>query len=166
MGPLGDNRPGTPEGKQLRGEPTLRGRREGVTFDLSWVDQNGDQQPETSGEDLPSTVTLLAEPLNPVIQPTWQIGRPKQSARKDVYALANGSEGSITNNVVTDADPNSFTFILKRELGDLVGAGVLRFAGRPTDAGVALGVDFTVTYEDANSDEHTDHVPAKFGFSF
>ncbi|WEG10090.1 hypothetical protein PU630_05935 [Microbacterium horticulturae] len=68
--------------------------------------------------------------------------------------------------MVIDADPNYFTFIRKKELGDLEGIGVLRFAGRPTDSGAAFGVDFTVTYEDANGDRCSDHVPAKFGFSF
>ena len=165
-GAFGDNNSDALTGRQLRGEPTARGRREGVTFTVTWIDQNGDEQPQTAGGDLPGTVVMPPKPLKPVVQPTWQIGRPKQSPSKDIYVLANGAEGSITNNVVIDADPNYFTFILKRELGNLAGIGVLRFAGCPTDGGVAFGVDFTVTYEDANGDQRSDHVPAKFGFSF
>lgn len=166
LGAFGDNNSGGSTGRQLRGEPTARGRREGVTFTVTWIDQNGDEQPQTAGGDLPGTVVMPPKPLKPVVQPTWQIGRPKQSPGKDIYVLANGAEGSITNNVVIDADPNYFTFILKRELGDLAGIRVLRFAGRPTDGGAAFGVDTTVTYEDANGDQHSDHAPAKFEFSF
>lgn len=163
-GAFGDNNTGASTGRQFRGRLTNRGRREGVTFTVTWIDQNGDEQPKTAGGGLPSTVTLAPKPLKTVVQPTWQVGRPKQNPGKDIYVLANGAEGSITNNVVIDASPHYFTFTLKKELGDLEGIGILRFAGRPTDAGVAFGVDFTVSYEDVNGDPHSDHVPARFDF--
>ncbi|MGB3374901.1 MAG: hypothetical protein WBA87_07160 [Microbacterium sp.] len=165
-GRLGDNVPGGSTGKQVPGELTREGARRGVAFDLSWIDQNGDRQPETSGSNLPSTASLPAKPLQKVVRPTWQIGRPKQSPGPDILVLANGAEGCVAKNVVIEADADYFTFVLKRELGDLEGIGVLRFAGRPTENGSVLGVDFYVTYEDVNGDEHTDHVPAKFGMSF
>lgn len=112
------------------------------------------------------TTVLPLKALKPLIQPTWQIGKPKENACREIYVLANGAESSITNNVRIDANPNYFTFILKKELGDLVGIGVLRFAVHPTDGGATFEVDFAVTYQDANCDENTDYVPAKFGFSF
>jgi hypothetical protein len=132
---------------------------------LSWTDQHGEPHPETQG-DLPSTVKLAAVIPRPGVQPTWQIGKPKSGGGKDVYVLANGAPDSVTNNVVIDAAPAYFTFMVKKELGDLVGPGYLPFAGRPTDGGAAFGVTFWVTYEDANGDEHSDDVLAKFGFSF
>lgn len=115
---------------------------------------------------MPGTVELAPEPLKPVVQPTWQIAKPKTGARRDIYLLANGAPESVTNEVVIDADPAFFTFTLKKELGDLIGPGYLPFAGRPTDGGAAFGVSFWVTYQDANDEEHTDDVLAKFDFSF
>lgn len=165
-GAFGDNNSGGSTGRQIRGEPTDRGRREGVTFTVAWIDQNGDEQPKTAGGDLPGTVALLPKPLKPVIPPTWQIGKPKSTGDKDIYVLANGAPGSVTNNVVIDAGPEYFTFMVKKDLGDLVGPGYLPFAGRPTDGGIAFGVTFWVTYEDANGDRHTDDVLGKFGFNF
>lgn len=157
------NMPGESIGKQVPGELTREGIRRGVTFDLSWTDQNGDRQPETGGSDLLSTVSLPAKPLKKVIRPAWQIGIPREKSAPEVLMLVNGADGCVVKNVVIDADPNFFTFVLKRELGDLEGLGALRFAGRPTSMGSLHGVDFAVTYEDVNGDEHTDHVPEKFG---
>jgi hypothetical protein len=91
-GRLGDNVPGGSTGKQVPGELTREGARRGVAFDLSWIDQNGDRQPETSGSNLPSTASLPAKPLQKVVRPTWQIGRPKQSPGPDILVLANGAE--------------------------------------------------------------------------
>ncbi|WP_431867383.1 hypothetical protein, partial [Microbacterium paraoxydans] len=54
-----------------------------------------------------------------------------------------------------------FTFVLKRELGDLEGIGGMRFVGRPTEAGRTFGVVFTVTYQDVNDEERTDYVPVE-----
>lgn len=162
-GRLGDNVPGGSSGKQVAGRLTKRGEREGVTFTFSWTDQNGDAQPVAGVDDLPTSATLPARALEPVMQPTWQVGRPKQNPAKDVYMLVNGADGFVGTNVVIDADPAYFTFILKRELGDLTGLGGLRFAGRPTEAGRVLGVTFTISYNDVNGDEHIDYVPVEFG---
>ncbi len=165
-GQLGDNVRGSSSGKQIPGRLTRKGASEGVRFQFSWTDQNGDRQPETSGEGLASEAALPPQRRRPPVRPTWQIGRPKQNPGKDVLVLANGAEGFVGKDVVIDADPSFFTFILKRELGDLAGIGILRFAGRPTEAGRVLGVTFTVTYLDANDEECTDHVPAEFGLGF
>lgn len=104
-GAFGDNNSGGSTGRQFRGEPTNRGRREGVTFTVTWIDQNGDEQPKTAGGDLPGTVFMPPRALKPVVQPTWQIGKPKSGGGKDVYVLANGAPDSVTNNVVIDAAP-------------------------------------------------------------
>ena len=159
MGPLGDNRPGTSEGKQFRGEPTLRGRREGVTFNLSWVDQNSDEQPKTAGGDLPGTVTLPAEPLKPVVQPTWQVGHVKGKDHR--VLLDHTHEQSKVKNVSLECNPAYFTFMGKHEWsGEVFGNG-RPFPGEATEIGHNLGVTFTVTYDDVNDDQQTDvvHLP-------
>ncbi len=66
-GAFGDNSAGSSTGRQFGGEPTARGRREGVTFTLTWVDQNGDEQPKTTGGDLPATVVMQPKPLKPAV---------------------------------------------------------------------------------------------------
>lgn len=162
-GRLGDNGRGGSSGKQVAGRLTKRGEREGVTFTFAWTDQLGDAQPRTGVDGLPVSATLPARPLKPIMQPTWQIGRPKQNPAKDVFMLVNGADGFECTNVVIDAEPTYFTFMLKRELGDLAGIGGLRFAGRPTEAGRMLGATFTISYNDVNGDEHTDYLPMEFG---
>lgn len=164
-GTLGDSFPGSSPGRQVSGQLTKEGRQKGVEFRFAWTDQNGDLQPHAR-PDLPSSATLAPLPLQSIVQPTWQIGTPAQSPAKDIWALANGAAGSVTKNVRIDADANLFTFMLKKELGDLEGIGVLRFAGRPTEAGTHLGVDFHVTYEDANGEERTELVPARFPLEY
>lgn len=163
-GKLGDNAPGGSSGKQVAGHVTREGERSGVTIELSWTDQYGDSQPATGGPLLPHIASLPPKSPRPVTQPAWQIGRPKGGASPEVLILVNGADGFVGTNVVIEADPDYFTFVLKRELGDLAGIGGLRFAGLPTDAGRALGVDFNVTYYDINGDEHRDHVPVKFDY--
>jgi hypothetical protein len=145
---------------------TKKGEREGITFTFSWTDQHGDAQPGTSESSLPSTASLPPRALLAVTRPAWQIGKPKQNPGPDILLLVNGADGFVGTNVVIDADPTYFTFVLRRELGDISGIGGLRFAGRPTEAGTALGVNFTVTYNDMNGDEQTDYVPAKFGYGW
>lgn len=161
QGRLGGDGAGNPTGRPIQGRPTKRGEREGVTFTVSWTDQNGDAQPTGDRDDLPSTATLPSRALQPVVQPTWQIGLPRQSPGKDVLMLANGAQGFEAKNLVIDADPIYFTFVLKRELGDLEGIGGMRFVGRPTEAGRTFGVVFTVTYQDVNDEERTDYVPVE-----
>jgi hypothetical protein len=165
-GRLGDNDRGGSTGIQVPGRVTKRGEREGVTFTFSWTDQHGDAQPMAGTDDLPTSASIAARPLKPVIRPTWQIGRPKKNATEDVLMLLNGADGFVGKDVVIDADSAYFTFILNRELKDLTGRGGLLFAGRPTEAGKALGVTFEITYTDANGDEHTDLVPKQFGMGW
>ena len=139
-GPFGDGQLGGSTGRQFRGEPTARGRREGVHFSVRWTDEHGDEQPKTGGEGLPATVELAPEPFKPLVQPTWQIGKPKQNAGRDIYVLVNGAEGSVTNNIVVDANPNYFTFLLKKELGDIVGIGLQRLRGPPDRSRIRDGI--------------------------
>jgi hypothetical protein len=165
-GRLGDNLPGGSTGIQVPGCVTRRGEREGVKFTFSWTDQNGDAQPMAGVDDLPTSASLAPRALKPVMRPTWQIGRPKQSASEDVLILVNGADGFVGKDVIIDADPTYFTFIRNRELQDLSGRGGLLFAGRPTEAGKVLGVTFEISYTDVNGDEHIDHVPKQFGMGW
>lgn len=165
-GRLGDNVPGGSRGKQVAGRLTKRGESEGVTFTFSWTDQHGDAQPVDGGDGLPTSATLPMRVLKPVTQPTWQIGRPKHHPDKDIFVLLNGADGFVGTKVVIDADPIYFTFILKRELGDLTGLGSLRFAGRATEAGAAFGVVFTISYNDVNGAEQTDYLPVGAGMGW
>jgi hypothetical protein len=162
-GRLGDNVAGGSHGKQISGQLTERGEREGVTFTFSWTDQLGDAQPLTGMDDMPDFATLPARIPKQVSQPAWQIGRPKQNPAPDVWLLWNGADGFVGTEVKIDAEPAYFTFTLKRELGDLAGMGGLRFAGRPTQTGKVLGVTFTISYKDANGDDQFDYLPVEFG---
>lgn len=165
-GRLGDNDQGGSTGIQVPGRLTRRGEREGVTFTFSWKDQNGDAQPMAGTDDIPTSASIAARPLKPVIRPTWQIGRPKQNGTEDVLMLVNGADGFVGKDVVIDADSAYFTFILNRELKDLTGRGGLLFAGRPTEGGKALGVTFEISYTDVNGDEHIDLVPKQFSIGW
>lgn len=158
MGQLGDNRPGTSEGKQFRGDATPRGRREGVTFTLSWVDQNGDEQPKTAGGDLPGTIKLAAEPQLPIVRPTWQVGRAKNQDSRIHLLVDHTHEQSMVKNVSLECDPAYFTFMGQHEWnGELFGKG-RPFPGEVTELGHNLGVAFTVSYEDVSSEQKQDIV--------
>lgn len=161
-GRLGDNTSGGSSGKQVAGTVTRKGEREGVTFTFSWKDQHGDTQPPSGFHDMPVTATLPPRTLLPVVEPTWQIGRPKGESDPDIYALVNGEPGFVATNVRIDASPQEFTFMVSKRLGDLSGVGGFKFGGRPEESGRILGVNFYVTYDDVNGDEHTDHVPKRF----
>ncbi|MBS3182398.1 hypothetical protein [Leucobacter manosquensis] len=156
-GRFGDNTPGAGQGRQFFGRATELGLKEGVTFSVSWVDQNGDPQPESSGSHLPGEVFF--QPSHPIIQPTWQFGKRPDSAR-DAFVLVNGAPGFVGRGITVSADPEFFTFTKKKELGDLIGAGKLDFYGRVSDLGATLGFDFTITYVDVNGKKRTEQVPS------
>ena len=165
-GEHGDNLPGGSKGKQIVGELTKDGKREGVTFEVSWIDQNGDPQPATGGDAMPSTVTLAPQPTKRAIQPTWQIERLKHVTYRtdgEVFVLKNGSEGFVASDVLINADHHFFTFMRNRELGEIHGVDSLQFTGQVTEKGRLFGVTFSITYLDVYGDEQTDEVLAQFG---
>lgn len=160
-GKFGDDTPGTGRGGNFEGAPTPRGRREGVTFHITWTDRHGDRQPETSGGTLPGSVSLPPEAPTAVIQPTWQVGRAKGKDPRIHLLLDHTHDKSVVKNVKLECDPVFFTFMGQHEWdGELFGEGRL-FPGQPTEYGHNLGVTFEVTYDDVNGNRQRDvvHLP-------
>jgi hypothetical protein len=143
-GDFGDNSAGTSTGRQFSGKPTQRGRREGVTFDVTWVDQNGDAQPSVGNGELPNTVELSPEKPKSVVKPTWQVGYSKKD-RRILLLLDHTHAQSQVSSVSIEADPIAFTFMGDHSWPDEEFGAGRPFPGAVTEYGHNLGVTFTLS---------------------
>jgi hypothetical protein len=160
-GKFGNDSPSTGSGSNFEGRPTARGRKEGITFNITWTDRHGDRQPAASGGTLPSSVSLPPEAPKLVIKPTWQVGRAKGNDPRVHLLVDHTHERSMVRNVSLECDRAYFTFIGEHEWnGQLFGKGHA-FPGEATEIGHNLGVTFDVIYDDVNGEQQRDvvHLP-------
>ena len=111
-------------GKQFKGRLTGRGRDEGVSFKVQWIDSNGD----------PDERVIVFDKRPLAEQPRWEIGRPKKGAQRD-WALVNYTE-SVATDVRVECDSSYLTVTESARWDELNGpksglfSGVLRRAVR------------------------------------
>ncbi|MEV7827082.1 hypothetical protein [Microbacterium enclense] len=134
---VGDDSPGASQGKQFQGRLTRRGRDEGVSFRVTWLDANGDQQEEVIQMDKRPSLT----------RPQWLIDRPKQGKPGD-YALFNLSS-SIAKAVRIDCPSALCIPTSQVEWDALDGPAAELFTARLTDQGKLMGVPFQIFWTDA-----------------
>lgn len=151
----------------------------GVTFRVSYSDQNGDhrteaitlspdqffkgrkESPEEAYErgraDLQAEIDAARE--KPIRHPRWVISA-KPNGKPGEYILLNADTTSVAQNIAIDAPSSEFMFLSAANWDDLNNeAGGALFLGRLTDGGAHFGVNFTVEWDDINGDRRTSTVP-------
>jgi len=177
-GSFGDNMPGGVKGLPFEGDVTDKGRSSGVTFNIAYTDQAGDDHvvqyrlaperlyvntQETREEayargraDVQSEID--AQRTKPIIEPQWLLGYDRKNQR---YIISNSAAGSTARDVKISASPASFAFLGAPQWDDISvpadaedpgAVGTRLFKGFIGDEGRAFGVRVTVSWSDENGD--------------
>lgn len=141
---FGDDTLGSHSGKTFDGNPTAKGRADGVTFAVDWLDRNGD--PDHA--DLPFSPPALP----PVVRAVWEIA--PHPSKGGTWAIVNHAKGSVAKRV--HLEPIGSPFVVMRsgaDWGEIKGGDVELFAAKPLDAAKMLGGQFLITWLDQNNEE-------------
>lgn len=157
-------------GHGFEGDLTDKGRASGVTFTITYRDQNGDYQEESfflPAERLHSNAPetpaqahergrreleaeIAAQRSKPVIRPAWALARDLKE--KGRFLIANTAAGSFAKDVEIEAAPHTFTFLGAPRWDNLNGNQQASFYGKVGEYGGLFSATVTVSWTDENSE--------------
>lgn len=173
---------GSTTGRQFDAALTERGRREGASFHVTWLDANGDLHeqdviltPESilNAQELENNDYFVRGVIEgrkqlqneldeartkPVKKPRWVIVQDQDESTSNNWLVANMAEGATALHVSVDAPRGELVFLSAADWPDMTGKSQQTFSGYLTSHGESYGVTFTVEWTDANGDRRNEKV--------